>query len=1097
MEFSRGKLHYFDQKGVLTLQTKAGLKDIIDLCLQSVEGETQTVNSAASHIATQAPHTQYVADDDDFGEIRTADTDAMPQSKEALECQRAAASHLAMLLTFRLRSSMFLSGHDRPSRDAQVINALILADGPRFIQLGMAICDAVRDGLLRLTTEAIDHILTALSEMLSSYAYARDEAMLNLTIAFIQCAAPVWLNVDQANDDIADQALGLAKFLIAKINRGQVPAWRVRLNLLVFLDEYLEHDPHYTLWSQTEEDEDMDKGDASWGPMSHIMDAVFDPDARVRYRVATSAAILFYLPSVPANRHRSLYGAVMERLVGHKDTWDYFLTDLVWKLNGCIASTQIRAGTIYHLYEMQDTSDMVDLHLQMGLDAVAHRLGLASPSILYLAYAVVIVRSQVNNGQRILSIPHRLYGFPTRQKFAAACLSAIGSWALTIQSEGIFKSLCEAAGYSVAEAVPKYYAGTAAMCYVDAVGGGDGTTAQQHALALEMLNNVWDVDNTTAINAHIESIISRGFDLVDLATSSEDVIVLLDQLDTTKVISKAFTALTSGDEISTEAAPAIEATTTIVVHVHSLLQTAYPKAQASRIVFDAMLRIFTTVNETFLVSEQRRALRGISLVAALYHNEFQNPVILEVFIQTLLSLLDKPDITVIAFSMLRWGVSRIPSVTTPLPHLVDLLIRLGTTRTHLSSLRGVCRSVGDDMESWISQEAPNWQKVDSMRDAVEISASLWDSQLSRHLHGWPEPLYTDVASLAAQEKVHTPMMLCKRLAQTLDAGGTDENVTTFLQSTFWHLKKVLTPDDWQEEGAMAFLDLLYAADGRIHAPSLDTISGLSNDNRHRDTQVRLKDYPTMFLRAVIIQVIVELAASGDYVVRKTAYDVLKAMLPCIGDLAEKTVLPATTVMHLSLLIPSAPSGSGVERVTLDCLVSDETWVRRSGSPSDWARGLATLLSQSLAADEAFYSHLGPILSSTGSNVIEFLPYLVQASLTHGVDPKKTSGPERSKQLSAYFTMILQSSVADTKTVEIIIKIILHLRHFVPPWRTTTLGHNAWLDIRPILLSQSAIKCDAYATALLFLEQAKEILPKGHDLDMLAPEVQSVSRQGFI
>jgi len=109
---------------------------------------------------------------------------------------------------------------------------------------------------------------------------------------------------------------------------------------------------------------------------------------------------------------------------------------------------------------------------------------------------------------------------------------------------------------------------------------------------------------------------------------------------------------------------------------------------------------------------------------------------------------------------------------------------------------------------------------------------------------------------------------------------------------------------------------------------------------------------------------------------------------------------------------------------------------------------------------------------------------VQACLSCG---SEKSIKERVRLLSDHLSSVLQYPSAGIETVRAILKIILHLRHFHPPYRPDLLGYNAWLKIDFLLLSEAAIKCGAFATALLFLESA---VPSDN-LDLYNSRVQKV------
>jgi ataxia telangiectasia mutated family protein len=184
-------------------------------------------------------------------------------------------------------------------------------------------------------------------------------------------------------------------------------------------------------------------------------------------------------------------------------------------------------------------------------------------------------------------------------------------------------------------------------------------------------------------------------------------------------------------------------------------------------------------------------------------------------------------------------------------------------------------------------------------------------------------------------------------------------------------------------------------------------------------------------------------------------------------------------------IPSSPSTA-----TLDVLQNDETWIRRSITPDIWASQLAILLCNVLSTDDVFYSCLVPLMQSQAGCASTMLPWLVQSLLTCGSAKSKSVAEFRSTLLSRYFSQIIQWNQASVGAVEIIIRVVLHLRGFAPAFRTGVLSFDHWLEIDPVLLSEAAIKCGAFASALMFLEMKHD--DDTQRLDLLDPRVQNVS-----
>jgi ataxia telangiectasia mutated family protein len=253
-----------------------------------------------------------------------------------------------------------------------------------------------------------------------------------------------------------------------------------------------------------------------------------------------------------------------------------------------------------------------------------------------------------------------------------------------------------------------------------------------------------------------------------------------------------------------------------------------------------------------------------------------------------------------------------------------------------------------------------------------------------------------------------------------------------------------------------------------------------------DVAKRLADRPHDALRVTVLQQVLRQTASDDYRLRSTAYEVLRMTLPIIEDSLE--ALPSHLRDLSKLLVPATAVPSS-EDLNLDVLATEASWVHKSRSHELWANDLARLLGTLAATNDAFYACLQPMLSAEGSAAVHLLPFLVQAILQ--CDDLEVA-VKRAATLSDHFSQVLQFPMASLPTVETIIQIVLHLRNFKPPYAEGELSYNHWLSIDPLVLSEAAGKCGAFASSLLFLEMAKDRDDVGNqDLDLSSPRVQQV------
>ena len=875
------------------------------------------------------------------------------------------------------------------NKDSQLVNAFLSAEGTRFIQVGSVVCSAVRSGVLRLSFEAVDLILSSLEEMLSSYAYSRDEGLLQLALDFMSCAGPIWLAPEHGDSDLCERVIYLAKFLITKAIRDQISSWRVRLAIICFIDEYLTIDPAGSAWSKVQDD-NGDLEDSPWGPLGIVAYGLIDRDARVRFRAATSTARLFYSSAIPPSQHNVFYHEAVRTLPGQPKHWDSFITDLLWKLNCCVSSGQLRADAIYHLYEIPFSCSDYNHHLQVGLEAVARNLGLDGIASLYLPHAALVIASQLTTGQSPLRVPHQLCGSSSRRLLAINSLATAGPAILasiTHQSaidermqarpgQELFASLCEAAGLQQSEAVLQYFPAVAAMIYGNVFGGAIDKSSKEiltevtEAVALlpglEARSEPSDLLLKTA-----ERSAAHLFSLLDLASTQDKI---AHELDMGIYPSAVFSRLMAYDLPADESPPALYPTlpADVIIRAQTYLFERYPSLSASKMVMDGLLRLFYGINHTFLVSEQRRYLRSIALLVALHPAEFRHPTILQLFLLELIALLDHMEDSRTALAFLKWGFFQIPSLHRPMYDLVDIFVRLGSARMALSkrpiapitssplhststpSVRPPTPAdIGDELEAWIIEELPSWQKIDAVRSSLEMVLGIWPVELTRHIRGWKLPVFLDLCDLAEMDKATDPTALCKRLVETVSEGNVNKNTAAFQDGPFWHLKKAISPTTCEHEGIMAFLDLLYLGEGQVHAPGIDAIKRLNGDQLNDNLRSRVKGDPASFGRAVIIGRLARLTLSSDYRLRAVAVKTLQSISTALGDIPGRDVVSPLATDLLELLIPDDTSARLSRKPdNLRAHFEDENRVKQSRSVSEWASGLATVLCDVLAEDEA-------------------------------------------------------------------------------------------------------------------------------------------------
>lgn len=1040
-------------------------------------------------------------DDDEFEPIVNAEADAMPQSFEAKEAQRTAASLVRTLVELRLRGPLLAHPDHIPTKDNDLFNSLAIADGARFPQLGLVICDAILEGTLRLSSAAVGLILQELSDRLSTYAFNRDGDTIKLAVTFLARSASIWL---APKFKLITAAIQQAKDIVLLASTGRLHSWQARLHILLFIDEYLDYDPSYGAWLQLgdTDEADIELGghvESDWGPLSYLLKATLDADARVRFRAASSAAAIHYLPDLSPDRKAQAYLDMLPKQVMTVFNWDVFLTNLVWKLNTCIASALLRSATIFHLYEVADYNPDFLSHLQPGLEAVASRLGLSSLQPLYMSHANTIVTQQLQNQQSPLRLGPSLYGCSSRREFAELCLNLVGSTILaTRQHMAFFDALCKAADVSKQQALERCVPAAAAMAVTfsfaqDAPGQPSHDGAANAEEVLELLPSPDSGNCSGYLAAHSEIVMSHLFLLVDLTLTNSDIVKILEGFNDDGKAAQCYVNLTAHDSEPLFPPTVLEPQYSFWAVLQALLflrSRFQERLSRRRMVFAALIKLFHAINSSYLVVEQRRYLRSLAVLAALYPKEFQQPMILQQFLHNTINLLSSEDNGPMILDFVRWGFDQLVVAKSAPDGLVDLFVMMSSMFSKLRSDPDL-KDTADGLTAVVKDRAKVWQQGKETAPALEYALVFWPAEWTRYFEETFELGFVDVATIAGRPATMNPMALCKRLAATAMEGNKALNRETFMTSTFWHLKKALSSSGWDYSGVMAFLDLLYMSNGHVRAPDMQAIRSLAGRSQLSDLAKDYKDSKTV-LRIAIINKIVEQTSADDYQLRTTAIEVLQTILPVISQMSERQKMPPRLNELADLLVPSTATSSSPERAISVILEETEGWVIKSRVCETWARDLALLLDTLAARDDPFYISLQPLLSTSGGATAEFLPYLVQAVLSCGFEEHADQSLQRAAVLSDHFSQVLQYPTAAVETLEAIINIVLHLRNFQPPHMTTDLAYNHWLSIDPLILSEAAGKCGAFASSLLFLELSRD-LGEGAACDLSSPRVQTVSQ----
>lgn len=310
---------------------------------------------------------------------------------------------------------------------------------------------------------------------------------------------------------------------------------------------------------------------------------------------------------------------------------------------------------------------------------------------------------------------------------------------------------------------------------------------------------------------------------------------------------------------------------------------------------------------------------------------------------------------------------------------------------------------------------------------------------------------------------------------------TPEQRQHFRSNSFWHLKAAIPAPELLSanlEETRSFVDLVFMADGDIHAPSTSAIASLPTSDRFLGAAaINTRGVPfNISARYCIIVGLVQLLNAETMGLVDLAYHTLRALLAVSADLMAVAPWPSVLRDQINLLGRSpivakvAPSHSLSHLCKIVAVTPSTTHER-------WVTELSSFLAAILGKDDEFFLLARPVFLVSSAYASRLLPHLVKALLLPTVSsPNGDSLTLPKPIISDYLRSILQQPTVTVEIKRSVIDIVLHLRYFMPHNASTPLAYNDWLELDYLLLADAAIRCRAYSTALLFLELRHESDP---------------------
>lgn len=1056
------------------------------------------------------PSQMDIDDKDGFGPIRSAQQSHSDTRLDFTKTQSVRCV-TEVCMAFLAVVPILQSTSGEPTRDRDLVDLMLCAKDRQecFLIVFPTFLDRVRQRTLNLTVSNFDHFLDHIEELLKTYAYARSERAQLLVIQFLDSTLRIWVDNGVVNSGVGIKVRALCKWLSRALSKEKLGSWRVRDSLARFLDRYIARDPWESAWSTSGEDETkQEKHDRlKLQPFFLLPMLGADVDIRVRFRAAVINAHLFSVIRVsnvpPINLYKKIsdwyttdvdeYVLILYNLSRfHPDinmyhSYERMLTRILSLGNIMVISSAVRRGPYWHLLEASLYNPGYSHHIEAILRGVSERMGLATFSVLFEAYASQFAYSLRVGNYDFLKLPAQLLGYSDRktgarvnfQAFTPTNIVTVDSTPPTdIHGQNLFEAHCKVVDKPVKEGIRD--------CFGDIIGFQiTSSICQDLNIPTDVLealirNKTLNDDDPETFTQSLQRSADRIVASVLRKVADQDlshngrIFNTLGEWDISGRTVRTFHALVChrrADDFETHEPNLPFFETAIILRALDWITVRIPITDTKAITYHVLHELFAAIQDSPLVNEQFRLINGMCIWIACHYSDFDNATLLYTLVHGAAALLAQSDLARAAQSMLEWAFGRYLKTMTKDPRFPDILVRVCCLAYDYASKTqdAALAKLGDELLLWFDAQVVELCRIPNLRDQILRTLPAWPHQPSAELLEMCENVDSESLSAVLNDSriSSNKFRLVGRLRDRAVHHDYDE--TRFSKVDFWRLKECIPPaEHLHDEDIQAFAVLLATQKGNIDGFATES-NASSARSIHRRSISRIKDAgdATTPKNAIVIALLTMLdgnAASQVHI----AYRTLRLLMSTSEDLHLQK-WPSEHRLALEYLqeFPQTPEN----RLPPDTnkLLTSEAYINAARDFPRWISLIATLLSDTLATIDAFYAQLASILQSDISFAEQILPILVHTLMFANAG---ASDNTYGVLLSNYFTSILLLDRISIHCVRSVVDIMLHLRNFSPPSKDA-LAYEKWLDIDFTLLARNAIVCGAYTTALLFLELATE------------------------
>ena len=525
------------------------------------------------------------------------------------------------------------------------------------------------------------------------------------------------------------------------------------------------------------------------------------------------------------------------------------LTRMLSLGNIMVASSAVRRGPYWHLLEICLHSSQYTRHIEAILVGVSERLGLASFSALFEAYASQIAYSIRQARLDFLRFPPHLLGYRDRRDCAEAAFRAFtptnvlagGSEPEAIaHGQRLFANHCRVIQKSAAEGLRECFGeiiGFQIVSWIET----SPPTEQLDQLMKEKIMNVEGLEDfDKLLRQHVDSIVTAILRTLEDQDFSQDgtIVQALRAADSSGRAPQVFQAINRYrklDDFETHSPNLPNYCTTAILEALSWFSARVPGTENKATSYHVLHQLFADLQHSPFVNEQLRLLNAITLWVAIHHDDFEELTLLHTLIHGATSMLTQTDLARAAQSILEWAFGFYRKIGQKDRCFPDILIRICCLAHDyaIDAQDVTVAKMGNDLVRWIDNQALAFCKNTNLRGQVVKALPAWPHQPSPEL----TQIYRDITSesLSAVLGDHrissNKFRLVRRLRDLAMEQQYDQE--NFAKTDFWRLKECIPPaDQLQDDDINAFATLLVMNKGRIQSFWSEQSASQSVRTRH-------------------------------------------------------------------------------------------------------------------------------------------------------------------------------------------------------------------------------------------------------------------------